>query len=329
MGDVPESIRQGLAVAHLTALQKVNDTGAPTGDVRGIATGIVLRRLVARTIAQQFSERVLQATSPFQYALSTRAGVDCVALMTRLLTDMDDDTTVSSLDGIGAYDHVSRACFLEELRNNADLAPLLPFVRLWYSRPSTYTWRDENGTVHNIPQAEGVEQGDPLSPLLFSLAVHAALTHAQESLREGEYLFAFLDDVYTVTPKCRATEVARLVATRIHEHAGVEPKLGKFQIWSKGGGPEPEGIDDLLDGAPRPADPIWKGDLDAERNGMVILGTPVGSPEFVQRFLGNRLEVQSRFCGSSKFPTFRLHGCSCFTAPYHERTTLSERFHRT
>ena len=134
--------------------------------------------------------------------------------MTRLLTDMDDDTTVSSLDGIGAYDHVSRACFLEELRNNADLAPLLPFVRLWYSRPSTYTWRDESGTVHNIAQAEGVEQGDPLSPLLFSLAVHLALTHAQESLREGEYLFAFLDDVYTVTPKRRATEVARLVDTR-------------------------------------------------------------------------------------------------------------------
>ena len=28
---------------------------------------------------------------------------------------------------------------------------------------------------------------------------------------------------------------------------------------------------------------------------MVILGTPVGSPEFVQRFLGNRLDVQTRF----------------------------------
>ena len=110
------------------------------------------------------------------------------------------------------------------------MAPLLPFVRLWYSRPSTYTWRDEHGTVHSIPQAEGVEQGDPLSPLLFCLAVHAALRHANESLRDGEYLFAFLDDVYTITPKCRATEVARMVASRIHEHAGVEPKLGKFQI---------------------------------------------------------------------------------------------------
>ena len=295
VGAIPEAIREGLAVAHLTALQKLDETGTPTGDVRGIATGIVLRRLVARTVAQQYSAVVLQAPSPFQYALSTRAGVDCVALMIKLLTDMDEDTTITSLDGVGAYDHVSRACFLEELSSNPELAPLLPFVRMWYSRPSTYTWRDEHNTVHHIPQAEGVEQGDPLSPLLFSLAVHASLRHANESLRPGEYLFAFLDDVYTVTSRSRATAVARMVAASIHDHAGVEPKLGKFQIWGRGGGPEPPGIDDLLEGAPRPEEPVWKGDLEDERNGIVILGTPVGSPAFVQRFLGNRLEVQSRF----------------------------------
>ena len=104
-------------------------------------------------------------------------------------------TTITSLDGVGAYDHVSRACFLEELSSNPELAPLLPFVRMWYSRPSTYTWRDEHNTVHHIPQAEGVEQGDPLSPLLSSLDVHASLRHANASLRPGEYLFAFLEDV--------------------------------------------------------------------------------------------------------------------------------------
>ena len=43
-----------------------------------------------------------------------------------------------------------RACFLEGLRENPELAPLLPFVRLWYSRPSTYTWRDE----HNKKRSE-------------------------------------------------------------------------------------------------------------------------------------------------------------------------------
>ena len=93
--------------------------------------------------------------------------------MTRLLTDLDEDAVVSSLDGVGAYDHVSRARFFEELAEHADLAPMLPFVRMWYSRPSRYMWKDDAGVVHHIPQAEGVEQGDPPSPLLFSLAIYA------------------------------------------------------------------------------------------------------------------------------------------------------------
>ena len=151
---------------------------------------------------------------------------------------------------------------------------MLPFVRLWYSMPTSYIWKDEAGEVHHIPQAEGVEQGDPLSPLLFSLAIHAALRQANGALQPGEQLFAFLDDVYTVTSKQRAAEVTKIVADAIHDHAGVEPKLGKFQMWGRGGGPEPPGIDDLLGGAPRPRDPVWKGDLDADRNGIIIFGTP-------------------------------------------------------
>ena len=36
-------------------------------------------------------------------------------------------------------------------------------------------------------------------PLLFSLAIHDALVAVQAELREGEVLFAYLDDVYAVT----------------------------------------------------------------------------------------------------------------------------------
>ena len=50
-----------------------------TGGVRGIVAGDALRRLIARTIAQQMGEAVKAATAPFQYALSTRAGCECVA----------------------------------------------------------------------------------------------------------------------------------------------------------------------------------------------------------------------------------------------------------
>ena len=55
-----------------------NDSAAKTGRIRGIATGTVFRRLVAKTWARQFGTAVEAACAPFQFALSTRAGVDCV-----------------------------------------------------------------------------------------------------------------------------------------------------------------------------------------------------------------------------------------------------------
>ena len=66
----PRSVTHSLTLA--TALQKKD------GGVRGIATGTSFRRLVAKTLAKQFGKTVEAACAPFQFALSTRAGVDCV-----------------------------------------------------------------------------------------------------------------------------------------------------------------------------------------------------------------------------------------------------------
>ena len=52
--------------------------------------------------------------------------------------------------------------------------------------------------IHRIGQHEGGEQGDSLMPLLFSLANHNALAEFKEQLLDGEFLFAFLDDVYAM-----------------------------------------------------------------------------------------------------------------------------------
>ena len=62
-------------LASLTALSK------PDGGVRGIVVGDILRRMVARTIAKQIAKQVEAATVPFQYALSTKAGCECVVHM--------------------------------------------------------------------------------------------------------------------------------------------------------------------------------------------------------------------------------------------------------
>ena len=100
--NLPEAVINIIRMGRLTALSK------PDGGVRGIVAGDVVRRLVARTMSQQLSPAVERATSPCQYAMTTRAGCECVAHVLQGLTEIDPQVKVTSIDGLGAYDMISR-----------------------------------------------------------------------------------------------------------------------------------------------------------------------------------------------------------------------------
>ena len=85
------------------------------------------------------------ACMPFQYALSTRAGTDCVARAARALTDLDGRKTLISIDSVGAFDHIRRAAVLKAVWNNESLQSLLPFVRLFYEKQCAYILYDDDG----------------------------------------------------------------------------------------------------------------------------------------------------------------------------------------
>ena len=107
--EVPHDVLVLLRMERLTALQK------PGGGVRGIVCGDLVRRLVARSIAQQIAPAVQEATSPFQYALTTKAGGECVAHAIQSLMDLDSHATVLSIYGISDFDMISRAAMLNGL----------------------------------------------------------------------------------------------------------------------------------------------------------------------------------------------------------------------
>ena len=90
-GATPPCVSHMFTMATMTALHKKD------GGVRGIATGTTFRRLVAKTLARQFSKDVEAACAPFQFALSTRAGVDCVGHSVRAATDGNPELTVLSI----------------------------------------------------------------------------------------------------------------------------------------------------------------------------------------------------------------------------------------
>ena len=146
------------------------------------------RRVVARTLAQQYAGAFQSACAPFQYALQARAGAESLARAVRAAMELDARTTVLSIDGVGAYDHISRACMLGGLKRTPGLTGLLPFVAQFYAEPS----------VHGIHQGEGGEQGDPLMPALHTLGQHALL-QAHTALGPEEDLYAYVDYVYVTS----------------------------------------------------------------------------------------------------------------------------------
>ena len=123
--------------------------------------GDVLRRLVSRTLAQQFAERFDAVCQPYQYALSTRWSKALVHTLQYL-------TQTTPVDGVGAYDHVC-----ESARNASGLAghtQRLQCVALC-SPVVQHAVHDRGIDGNNCPrrvtQAEGGEQGDALMPARF------------------------------------------------------------------------------------------------------------------------------------------------------------------
>ena len=121
--------------------------------VQGIVAGNVLRRLVCKAVAKQYSEAFMTATAPFQFAMQTRAGTEALAHILQYVTDRDPEVVIMSLDGVGAFDHVRRAAFL-----NAS-------VGLW---PRGFPW---GGWAGGRPDPRGVDptlvkiRGGPTRPL--------------------------------------------------------------------------------------------------------------------------------------------------------------------
>ena len=191
----------------------------------------------------------------------------------RAMTDADPNATILSIDGIGACDHVLRSAMMSKLCTVPELRGLLPFVRSMYAHPTSYRWQDSVGVTHQV-------QGDPLMPLLFSLAIHDALVAVKAELRDGEVLFAFLDDVNAVCGPNRTREVFDLLAHHLWRVAGIRLHTGKTRVWNRSG-VSPPNVEDLGEQVWNPA-------------GIKVLGTPVGTDQFVSDVVAERVQEETR-----------------------------------
>ena len=171
---------------------------------------------------------------------------------------------------------------LDGLRSVAGGDSALPFVVQFYGNPFSYLWDDNDGETDEIRQGEKGEQGDPLMPMLYALGQHQALRSVQSRLRRHERFLALDDDVYAVAQPERIVAVHRILGEELWQ----QPHSDQCrQIWNRGGH-VPSGYETLLNEA-RAINlhaEVWFGGSDRppEERGIRVLGTPLGTAEFVR-----------------------------------------------
>ena len=123
---VPTPIAEALCLCRMVALRKdapgVSEAHGSSSRVRGLAVGEVFRRLVGRTLAQQYQPEFQEATAPHQFGIIAGPGIDAAVHALRLITDSDPTATITQIDGVGAYDHIRRAAMLGALRETRPIA---------------------------------------------------------------------------------------------------------------------------------------------------------------------------------------------------------------
>ena len=157
------------------------------GGVRGIVAGDVLR-LVARTIAQQLTNAVEAYTPPFQPALSTRAGCECIAHALQV-SDLNPGTTITSIDGVAAFDFIQgKRCSRNSARCQGGVE-VMPFVLVFCGS----SLRICGNCACPSTKARGANRRSFDASSFRSRQL--ALVVAQSRL-ESDKVMAFLDDVF-------------------------------------------------------------------------------------------------------------------------------------
>ena len=163
--------------ASLIALDKKD------GIVRPIAVGCTLRRLVAKCAGYSIMQDMAELLRPKQLGFGISRGAEAAVHASRIfLHNLQPQQLILKLDFRNAFNCLHRDKMHTAVREK--VPGLFPLIHSVYSSPSCLFFGESI-----LQSAEGVQQGDPLGPLLFCLTIHDMLQQVN-----CEFGVFYLDD---------------------------------------------------------------------------------------------------------------------------------------
>jgi Reverse transcriptase (RNA-dependent DNA polymerase) len=159
-GRLPQFILPLFYGASLTALMKLG------GGIRPIACGLTLRRLAAKVAVKKLEAIFRDTLLPHQVGVGVKGGAEAavLAVRTHLSTPHAGTKIMVKLDFANAFNTIARGKILFKVQQS--IPSLYPMTLQSYGSPSYLAYGE-----HLLESRCGVQQGDPLGPALFCLAI--------------------------------------------------------------------------------------------------------------------------------------------------------------
>lgn len=265
-GKAPQEIQPYLAGARLTALAKGK------GDVRPIAAGNIFRRIASKCACSLLKVRAKAKFGGLQLGVACPAGAEkIVHSMRNTLAERwsDPDFLILKVDFSNAFNNVSRQVLLEECRKT--FPDLLPWAYYCYGSTSLLFHQD-----NKIKSCVGVQQGDPLGPLLFCLVLHVIVQKIAETCPDLDLHRWYLDDGILCGDAGQVVHAFGIIS-RFGPDSGLILNLAKCELFS----PDPGSFSSVFH-SPLLGNIEFPRELSQRsvQPNFLLLGAPLGDAEF-------------------------------------------------
>ena len=265
-GALPTAFVPFFCAARLVALRK------PLGGIRPIAVGEVFRRLVGKVLLRRNHTDIVKALAPMQVGVLVPAAAEQVAFAIRNIFSKlpaSSDLVLLQLDFTNAFNCLDRNIILTEVHRR--IPSLLPWVLSSFSEPAKLYYEDQI-----IYSQCGVQQGDVLGPLLFSLGIHHMLEEVDQTFHPTLNKW-YLDDGSIVAPLPAIPSLLHSISS-LSQQVGLRLNLSKCVLLH---GP---GITSIPPGLQSLQLRDWSD------NGTKVLGTPIGSQRYTLQLLTEKFD---------------------------------------
>ena len=265
-GKVPKDFAPWIAGARLIGL--VN----PSNDLRPIAIGEIWRRLASKVALLKVTTDAASFLSPLQMGVGVSCGVEAIIHSVRSVTEAkgsDPSLLLFKADFKNVFNLTNRT---EIFRSVASKFPQLSkYVEFCYGAKGKLQFGE-----HYLSSSIGVQQGDPLAPLLFSLVLHPLATRIKAECPDLIFNAWYLDDGTFIGPRASILKVIDILKT-YGPPLGLVLNLGKSEIWWPS--MEPELTSETF--------PELQMVLDT---GIIVLGSFVGNSVYCNRSFEKAVE---------------------------------------